>query len=213
MGYDMYLVDSDDSMDALHAEAQQNFEVACQARNAIEDKDSEDYKSAQVLVETYYNQMDSTNINYFRLNIWGMGQMREDMESLGMLAWHYQGPPEWQPEDFGLTLDEWWEDDSDEEPADERFAKARKAASEHLSWSPPDEPGLPVHKFGSNDGWVVTPLDIEGALALYERAQQDNPETVAKVRESWAQDGGDNYFDEWITFLKRAQTHGGFNVY
>lgn len=215
MGYDMSMIENDTSMDTEHAKARDDFNAACMARNACQ-LHTPEWEAAQLVVEEAGERMYATDLNYFRLNIFGMSKMRESMHRLGMLATEYDGPRWPNPADFGIEGDDYWdyqerrEINGGPQPGEEHLEKFFQAQEEHLSWSPPDEPGLPVHKFGSNDGWVVTPRDIAGALALLDKA---DPKEVEAVRAEWARDDGTNGFDDWIEFLKRAGKLSGFAVY
>lgn len=210
MGYDMYLLERDESRDAEKAAAERDFDLAAQERNKIEDRSSPEYAQAQAKVEEAYGRIRDADLNYFRLNNGGMGTMREHMYRLGMLATEYADLPPWPAvDDFGLTQEEVWSGAVPAEKAEayERFQAAHDAV---VRWSPPDEPGIPVHKFGSNDGWVVTPRDIEGALAMLDKAPAAQ---VEAIRADWREEGGTSYFDDWLDFLRRAQAGQGFEVY
>lgn len=231
MGYDMYLRERDTSMDAANAKANADFDAAVKARDtAIPREDGipveghpryEEHKKLQAAVTEAYYRMDATNINYFRLNIWGMGRMRESLFKLGMLATEYTEPPWPEYEDHQLTSDEIREyeefddDDGDLNALSPKVRKLVEAVRAKKGWSPPDEPGLPVHKFGSNDGWWVTRRDIEGALAILKVQEEENPALVKEVREEWATDSGDdtNTFDEFIDWIRRAAAGDGFEVW
>lgn len=215
MGYDMHFVERDTSKDTEYAEANQRFNQACAARNGFE-RDSAAAEAAQEQVEAAYADMDRFSVNNFRFNIWGMESMRVAMAQLGMLATEYSSPTWPEPEEFNLDQETIWKydsDDLDSAPENVRAFYAKHNAV--LAWSPPDEPGLPVHKFGSNDGWVVTPMNARSALVLFFRKKHADPELVERVRKTWG--GGDSdasaYFDEWIDYLTRSLDHGGFEVW
>jgi hypothetical protein len=67
-----------------------------------------------------------------------------------------------------------------------------------LSWHGPEVPGIPAHKFGTNDGWIVTPAECEAAVRL--AAEHEPPATDA------------DYWAKWINYLDRASKEGGFEV-
>lgn len=111
MGYDMRLVRDDDSMQTENAKATEDFNRAVTERDAL-DRNSPEHAAAQKRVEQAFGRMNSTDLNYFRLNIWGMSKAREHMMTLGMLAVHYDGyPPFPSFGDFGLTEEEWYDED------------------------------------------------------------------------------------------------------
>jgi hypothetical protein len=209
MGYDMTMVQRDESLDAELAAATAAFDAAVREREGFE-RGTPERDTAQAAVSTAFAAREKADLNYFRLNIWDMGHARDDMDALGMLATEYSQPPWPLPAEFGITQDEWWNYDHDLPTTDERLLKMQAAVDAMLSWSPPDEPGIPMHKLGSNDGWVVTALDLTGALALYDRAPIHERE---RVRDSWVGDDGGCYWDEWIAFLRRAEALAGFRVY
>lgn len=209
MGYDMSLVNPDETNKAEYEQAQTDFYAACEERkkHGRANYDDPEYKAAQRKVEEAYARMDRLNTSYFRLNISGMSAMRDDMAKLGMLAYDYEVDYEWPSlEDYGLT--EYPDEEEDPTEAQQKWIDACK---EKRRWSP-SEPGLPAHKFGSNDGWIVTPEDCRSALDEYEQARDEKPDLVKKIREEWVIDG-ENYFDSWIAFLTRAIDHGGFEVW
>lgn len=133
---------------------------------------------------------------YFRLNVWGMGECRQLMFNLGMA---YEAPekciPPW-PElaDFGLT-------EYPDDPADDTSGFTQ-ACDDVLRWMAPDHPGIPLHKLGSNDGWLVTPLECKGAIALWNKAR-DNGASEPPV----------DWWSRWLEYLRRAADNGGFRVY
>lgn len=181
-------------------------------------KPSEAWLAADRRVHQASAAVSVADKQYFRLNIWGMGKMRDSMYELGMLAVNYPSQ-DWPERPEGVdekVLEEAWELEEEERLEHSVLAVREyfQAVADHKSWSPPDEPGLPVHKFGSNDGWLVTPHDIHGALAIFDLQQKENPDLVAKVRADWAGDDADsNTFDEWIAWLRIAEDFGGFEVY
>jgi hypothetical protein len=211
MGYDMHLVERDNSLDEEHEAAKAAFHQAVRERDQ-HPRGSTEEKEAQERVDEAYERLSHSDLNYFRLNIWGMSTMRDDMERLGMLAYQYPMPRFPDPEDYGLTYEQLYEIDDEDRAThpDERVRKYHAASEGLLSFSPPDEPGLPVHKFGSNDGWHVTAKDCASALGKFREA---DPKLVEKVRENWRQDDGSSYFDEWIAFLERGARLNGFEVW
>lgn len=209
MGYDMTMVQRDESLDAEHAAARAAWGAAVNEREGLL-YGTPEREAAQLAVTAAHLEMEKADLNYFRLNIWGMSHARDDMDALGMLATEYSQPPWPLPTGFGITQDEWWNYDHDLPTADDRFLKMQAAVDAMLAWSPPDEPGIPIHKLGSNDGWIVTPLDLSGALARYDLAPAGLRE---ELRNSWIDENGGCYWDEWIAFLGRAKALAGFRVY
>lgn len=161
-------------------------------------------------------QMDVANTNYFRLNISGMHQMREDMERLGMVVWEYESKAWPEADEYGITSEELEatyalsEDERLNHP-DPRLRAYLWAVHDHHSWRPEDLKGIAGHKLCSNDGWVVTPAECEEALAAYATARENNPDLVEQIRAEWGEP--DSYFDAWLGFLAKARDHGGFAVW
>jgi hypothetical protein len=66
--------------------------------------------------------------------------------------------------------------------------------------------GLPAYKLSSNDGWLVLPEEIRPALELYRALREPETRVAAAGVEL-------DYWRDWIAFLDRAATHGGFRVW
>jgi hypothetical protein len=176
------------------------------------------YKAAQQKVDAAYEAMQSTNVSYFRLNIHGMGAYRTVMDQLGMLVTDYDAPDFPELPD-GVT----WEDieAAEEEPnpgaGDGLPVKAAAAVyvkelNAHLAWHPEPASGIAVHKLGSNDGWFVTPAEIEAALAAYRT--HSAPQVMTLLGAALGDEGDSHsYWIEWITYLERARVRGGFKVH
>lgn len=140
---------------------------------------------------------------YFRLNWRGMSAMLEEMASADVLD--AETPePRWMeyPGDAHLReLDEFDEFGSEYQPLDaigreycEQLRAARYQLGEHGK--------VPLYKFGSNDGWVVTPVEcLWVADALDER--------VALLDGPWQE-----LVEEYIAFNRRcAEGAGGYGVH
>ncbi|MGW3954618.1 hypothetical protein ACWEKM_27635 [Streptomyces sp. NPDC004752] len=175
------------------------------------------YRAAQQKVDEAYEALQTAHTSYFRLGIHGMGAFRTVMGMLGMLVTGYQ-TPDFPDLPDGVT----WadidaaEEEPNPEPTDELPIKAAAAVyvkerNAHLSWHPEPAPGIAVHKLGSNDGWLVTPQEIDAALAAYRTHNADEVKTLLATELG---DEGDHtsYWIEWITYLERAKTRGGFKV-
>lgn len=153
---------------------------------------------------------------YFHLSVWGMSAYARAMHELGMVyevaptgAWpkasdhgttheHIDTVEDGNPEGIQIT--------AVQEAAARAYLKLRDA---HLSQHPGNTPGIPSFKFGTNDGWLVTPDECKAALAAYRAADEGKREAVlAAVRQPW----NPGYWDEWIAFLEGAVDHGGFRV-
>ncbi len=162
--------------------------------------------------------MTALDGEYFRLNIWGMGRYREAMWGYGMLHEHEQGP--WPPDPEDIDWDEFYDNE-------DSYPEHRKVLDDYKSASG-DGPGIAIHKFGSNDGWLVTPAEIKSALEAYEALGSPNPfaddpiephseATLAMYRELRQEppppfDPAD-YWNQWIAYLRHSAKVGGFRVY
>jgi hypothetical protein len=116
------------------------------------------------------------------LNIGAMGIVRRTMEEFGMVF-------EAEPRPYG---DPSFAAPSEREQ-DERFASQRVDGGR----------GIPRFKLTSNDGWLVYPDEIAGALAAYDAASQDR-RTEAEEDKLWR---------EWLTWLRLTHDRGGFYVH
>lgn len=153
--------------------------------------------------------------DYFRLNIWGMQVARGVMDQRGML--HRMDPVPNQPRlpggHFG-NEDPWeyvsrhTDDDlvanADAPPDVKTWCKNNRA---FLMARDKSATGMAVHKFCSNDGWIVTVDECISALAAWEV-------TVAEGQPAPRHEGNEiEWWSEWIAYLELAVEHGGFRVY
>lgn len=182
---------------------------------------SERYIAAQDKVEAAMEAMRRAEKSYFRLNIWGMGRYRDLMERLGMVFEDDPHPPFPKYADYGTDADD---ADAAENPeyypghqwTDERLRNAlkyREAVNAVLAFhGRADTPGIPLHKFGSNDGWHVLPAECEAAVRAWQQFVKDEGEEAAL---NFVDNGvnGSGYWLEWIAYLAGAARHGGFRVY
>lgn len=206
MGYDMYVEQKDQDVEDRKAEARQVFDKAVRARD--ENTNPDKAEELQEAVVKAYDEMDRVDKNYFRLNIFGMSRMYDDMAKLSMVE-DVRTPDFPQAGDFGVQGDVFYDLDEEARKTHPVFGPYARAIDEHLSASF-GASVIPGHKFGSNDGWLVTPDEIRAALAKLEAL----PDTdLVPVRDQWATDAGDNVFDDWVGFLRFAADRGGFRVY
>ena len=150
---------------------------------------------------------DST---YFRLNIWSMGRFRQFMAQLGMVATDYE-VPRWPEKPDTIDWDDvsavrYPDDYEGNQPVKPEAVTFAKTIDEHLAWHPAASFGIALHKFGSNDGWLVTPEEIRAALESYRTHSGDEVKAIVGA------DGLDRWL-KWIAYLERAQRHSGFRVH
>lgn len=60
------------------------------------------------------------------------------------------------------------------------------------------------HKLCSNDGWLVTPAEIEAALSML---------PIVDGKYGFPQQDEAPWFGSWINYLARAKSMGGFRVH
>jgi hypothetical protein len=159
--------------------------------------------------------------DYFRMTVWSMAATRNAMSELGMLDLEMDWPNWPEPEDFGFNEEPHRYDQNGSEiqyPAgssEERFLRDydRLAYSDRGAC-------IPFLKLVTNDGWLVTPEEIQRSLAIYDRLEGLVPVATGCVgrdhRESVGPRSRDpelEWWSEWIEWLRQAAEHGGFYVY
>lgn len=175
---------------AAYEAASTEFSKAVAARDKLE-RGSAAAEAAQTIVMAQMNEMSEAQAYYFRLNIWGMSDTVDVMVAHGMLC---------QPEKPSHA--EW---DAlppyDNDHPDANGGPEHQAAHDVLARAHRGEcPGIPIHKFCSNDGWIVTPAEIRAALAQADRVS----EPAIAIPEWW---------EDWLNWMKLAADHDGFEVY
>ncbi|ALY10619.1 hypothetical protein FDH86_gp084 [Arthrobacter phage Tank] len=172
-----------------------------------------EWKAAQAEVVAASEAMSMTQLDYYRLNIWGMGRCREYMNERGMLVDNYSrdAMPAWpdysEPDQReGESNEDWYKriDEYDNEYS-ERCRPTR-------SWSPFPEAeyeGIPAHKFSSNDSWLVTEHECRTAAKLGREA----PFPTYIDKEDGNKEKPVVWWESWLKFLESASTRGGFEVH
>lgn len=209
MGYDMTIVNTPEDEAVTTKEAETVFSAAVKERDALTvDRDHPDHVAAQANVENAYEAMSAADASYFRLNVWGMSRYREFMEQLGMVYSESALPP-WPDVPDGLSYEDV---EAAEAPADGSNLPVRpeamayvKQRDAYVAWHSEPAFGIALHKFGSNDGWLVTPEEIAAALESYRTHAGDEVKVI--VNDSL------DYWLKWIAYLERAQRRGGFHVW
>ncbi|WP_425838381.1 hypothetical protein [Streptomyces fractus] len=212
MGYDMFIETVSDHEAATVRAAEDAFHAAARARDALHlPPDHADCVAAQEKVERAYEALREADSSYFRLNIWGMSHYCEVMEQLGMVVSDYELPP-FPHEPDGVTREEidafGDRGHGPDAPARPEVVAYWKQLEAHLSWHLDPAFGIALHKFCSNDGWLVTPEEIAAALESYRVHSAEEVKVIV---------GGDteelDYWLQWISYLQRAQQRGGFRVW
>lgn len=136
--------------------------------------------------------------DYYRLNIWGMSEARPQLEAFGVVR--RAGMPHVpQAEEFGVNEAFDFEEDQDLATLTEAQLAYVTAMKQWRDGHDGEGPGIPDYKLGSNDGWLVTRIEIESGVRL---ADSEHPGWRDKVFE-WVLE-----FVVWMEGCKE-----GFRVY
>lgn len=183
------------------------------------------YRAAADQVHAAYAEMHAAEKSYFRLNMFGMARYCDLMARIGMTFTDPSERPEWpKPDDYGTSYEEIEQLECREDyPGvmfnDEqlrRIAKYREDCDKLLSWHGVEIPGIPDHKFSSNDGWIVLPAEAEAAVRIWRQfvADEGEEKAAAVVAEYLGDgDGRMDYWLKWIAYLASAVKHEGFEVH
>lgn len=201
------------------------------------------YRDAQAKVSMLYEAMHLADRRYFRLNVWGMERYRRAMWAFDVVRSDYATPP-WPELDQTRTCwlrnqkdgtvevikpDHWysewasepeWRDTDYVEPEGDALAQFEKHKAEreaYLAWRPDPQEDfrIPLHKFASNDGWLVTPEEAFFAGNTLKTIRDAEDERFGAVLGANGFESDDNrrYFDRWIDYLLLASERGGFRVH
>lgn len=205
MGYDMSITTGSTEEEQAALEAYVPKIAAAQAELNKHERGTEEWKAAAKEVDRLYDEKYSLPSEYFRLNIWGMGYARDYMMERGMIypsrCPEFPALPYPERENFktGHEYDNACED------WDRNYEELTAPIKE---LHPEGGDTIPAHKFGSNDGWLVTEAECAAAVAAAKASDLPAPtrtEDGLEVAVSW--------WPEWVDFLDRASTRGGFLVY
>lgn len=166
----------------------------------------------------YWPQIDD-DPGYFRLNIWGMGMMYDVMGVAGVLDFEARHPkwPKWPPKGMSEERAEQLESIRFEnEDADapttpptraemEQIEAHRQAETEVRSKRSRKRGKVPGFKFGSNDGWIVTP---EECLLIAEAVRE-----VLACGAEWDPKSVLLLILRWAAYNELAAEHGGYKVW
>lgn len=180
------------------------------------------FVAAQDQVDAASEAMRVAEKSYFRLNISGMSRFVSLMGNLGMAFEDIPRPPWPEAEDFGLTDEQYWAYDGPDGYPDIVLTGEHRAAGEKLKAAMcdvlsfhgnADTPGIPFHKFSTNDGWIVLPAECKAAVVIWSRycdEQGGEDKAIASIEGRVYQT---SYWLEWIAFLDGAVKHDGFEVH
>lgn len=206
--------------DFIGGEARQARGLDFEAHEAWPGRTPE-YIAAVDAAHEAYRAMYAAEKSYFRIGQFSMGRWVDVMLDIGM-AFDDEEPPPWpQIEAYGTNWDHVEAvryPDADAEPLD---AEARERAERYqaecdrvLSWhGKTDTPGIPAHKFSSNDGWIVLPAECQAALKIYAaKLEEIGPEAMGNLLVNTIGEGAVRRFNDWLDFIAGASKHDGFEV-
>lgn len=180
---------------------------------------SQRYIEAQQTVAEAYQATLTPRHGYFQLSPHAMMRMTMLMALTDMV---YKAPRPDFPQcgDYGLTNDQiMWACKPGQFPAehaaldDDTLARVDDYAAEHervRAWRDPNTPGIPQHKFLTNDHWIVTPDECAAAVKLWQ-GHVDRLGSARALQIAGNVIAGD-WWPDWIAFLEGAITHDGFEV-
>lgn len=154
---------------------------------------------------------------YFRLNVWGMGDARERLWEIGMVA-DVTMPPAPKLAEFGLTDAPktitgdhiYWSielqdfvDEGDEPVTPTPEEAAYLMACQATLDDPPqgDAHGIALYKLCSNDAWLVTPGEIITGVGW------------ADAHHAGWRDRLEDYIRQFVEWMEGSVPGGGFRVY
>lgn len=200
MGYDMNTLGPGPSdLDEKVAEARATWRAALDRMHAAPDGPEKEALRAKALELPDPWDADP---RYFRANIWGMGDLRDVMEKLGMIHWEHAGIPE------RVRLSDAQCDrlnDIYDRDGMRAYNAAHLEMDPALSWAP-EVPAMCGWKFTSNDPWLITPVEIQCALKTYDDIEANKVATVlSEIDKDWFID----FWKDWIEYLRFAADNGG----
>lgn len=239
MGFDMFWKIKEDGEDEAIAMADLLVEEAARERNSlpehergrlnrekfaqVQDLDAHEvydgrtdrYRAAQDKVLAKY----SANRSHFRLNIGGMSVMLHAMELVGMV---FDDDPPYPPfpqaEDYGITDEQATvvEYGAHQDLASEVVDRVRAytaALDTVLTWhGRADTLGVPAHKFSSNDGWHVLPVECQAAVHIYREWRENHEQGLGELLSAAGLGANPQLWFDWVGYLDGAARHGGFEV-
>lgn len=155
---------------------------------------------------------DGEREGYFRLNIWGMGTMRDAMyHAMAISEVTMPEPPPYPDELKALDEANGGEGVDEDHPA----SVAYEAKLDEWRATPGPDARPPGYKFCSNDGWEVSATE---AATMAERlqkwldAQPKGAVLISFFGDTLLDDGGDKpwraYIQEWIDYNRKCAAEG-----
>lgn len=141
----------------------------------------------------YAAGVDGRGPAYFRRNMWGGSALAALLEKHGLGFW--PTVPAWR-DAVGELPDEIWELEGAE-----RYAAAPKLKA-HLMATYSETPGIALHKLaGSNDGWIITPLEYHSMLGLFDQLSEEIRQELLEAESLFGPD--------FYAFAKACEASGG----
>lgn len=211
-----------------------DFEVARDRKLSMDDPaaypgQTKRYQQAQEAVDAAYEELYTSRSSYFRANVWGMGTLRGIMMETGMAFEDTPHPPFPSVSDLGIEWDHVYAirepgnsyyDDIRATMTNGQREQAQRFAEEsdqvRSFHGKADTPGIPIHKFCSNDGWIVLPAECLAAAKIWDDWRGKVGEEAAhNFIVNRVDSDGDAYawWLRWVKWLRDAAQHDGFEVY
>lgn len=145
------------------------------------------------------NPVKGDEPDYFHRTIW----IRAFCDTLVAYGMGFYSPtPPWPKSPSPFENHVRYDEDTDEEIGLTQDGRHYLERCAHIIWTHGETttPGIPLHKFSSNDGWHVTRIECAQALEAYEKAlpRLGHPE---------------EFRDDFIPFLHVAVKRDGFTVH
>lgn len=207
MGYDMRMKQLPTEAETAAIEANRERIKTAVAQRDTHERGTPEFKALDDEINRLYGEQFSLPSDYFRLNNWGMSYAGEYMAEREMVY------PSTCPEFPAMVYPK-----REDFEAEEAYEAARLEAEEKneelsrpiLELHPEGGDVIPDHKLSSNDGWHVTEAECAAAVAAARASELPAPSYTDDA------DGIEkpiSWWPEWVDFLDRASTRGGFAVY
>lgn len=206
MGYDMSIVQGHtEAEEAAKAALMQRINPLIEQRNKLE-RGADEWKAVQEKIDPLCEELWSLPTEYYRLNNWGMSWCREYMLEREMI--YPSDCPEFPHNPYPERDD--FDSEEKYQAALYEWEEAYEALTKPTRELHPDGGDtIPSHKLSSNDGWIVTEAECAAAVAAAAASELPAPTYIDeddKVEKPLA------WWPEWVDFLERASTRGGFTV-
>lgn len=211
MGYDMSMVGDITEAEEAALKAMQDKIDAAGAERIKHEPGTPEHKAAMEEIGRLYDERFELPSNYYRLNIWGMSSCQDFMLEREMVylssSPDFPDPSEAPGVGVFPTPEDFETGEKYEAAAEEWEEKYAALIQPILEAHPEGGDTIPIHKFGSNDGWHVTEAECAAAVAAARASGLPEPTVIEDGIEVPVQ-----WWASWVDFLDRASTRGGFTV-